>query len=252
MSELAYPLPEIGEESIAADPRTLEALVNIKAWAAGNVGTTNLTNESVTELKLSGEIQSKLTALGLRIKLYAGPATLKTGELAEQKTNGATFTLPSAATQNQVIGVFSSVTETKVTASGGALIYGDFTHDAATIVLSLYQHVVLQSNGSAWLIISGEPKRESTYTSVTYEAGVAQKISESRPGLVYVTASFVANKTATLNLLVGATTIGQAKVSKGLEEAFKQQMSGYVPANQTYTLSGGTNLESVFIYTITL
>lgn len=54
MTEVSYELPEIGEVSAAADPRTLAALVAIKAWINGT-GT-------IGEAQLAAGIISKLNA----------------------------------------------------------------------------------------------------------------------------------------------------------------------------------------------
>lgn len=95
MTELAYPLPEIGEPSLAADPRTLEALINIKAWAQGQIDSTNLkalgvaqanlAAESVSEAKLTKEVAELLN------NKTAGGETKKSIIATEQSRENAAF-----------------------------------------------------------------------------------------------------------------------------------------------------------------
>src|ERR1035441_6507975 len=111
-------------------------------------------------------IDKYLEEHNLTYKAYAGSGTLKSGELAVQGKSGETLTLPAAAANAQ-IGVFCSAaaTSVKVTTSGGAFIFGDFiSGTTATITLATYQHVVLTSDGTNWLIVAGEPKREQAYS----------------------------------------------------------------------------------------
>ena len=169
------------------------------------------------------QTQSERVALMLKehvpiIKAYTGSATLKSGELAEQKKSGETFTLPAVGTANQIIGVFCSVAACKITTSGGALIYGDFVSAAATITLGEWQHVTLQSNGAAWLIVAGEPKREQKYTSKTYthaEALAGIPISATR--LAFVTLGCT---TGFVGIKVGGETVeGNFGVGTGIKAA---------------------------------
>jgi hypothetical protein len=130
----------------------------------------------------------------LIFKPRAASYEAKSGELGEQSSAGATTTLPLAATANQIIGVFCTATSCKITTSGGAFIVGDFITIAsktAIITLTEGQHVVLQSGGTNWAIIAGEPKREQKYVTKTFtkaegEAGVTP--SATRPAVVSVTA----------------------------------------------------------------
>src|SRR2546430_2689968 len=109
--------------------------------------------------ELAVKINTLFNEKFLVFKSYAGPATLKAGELAEQTKTGETFTLP-AVTANQIIGVWCGTASCKITTSGGAFIYGDFVEKLGTITLTQNQHVILQSDGASWKIASGEPKRE--------------------------------------------------------------------------------------------
>lgn len=144
------------------------------------------TNIEELAVKLNTTFNEKF----LVFKTYAAGATLKSGEYAIQTKNGETFTLPSAATANQIIGVLASgITEAKVTTSGGAVIYGAYVSPGvATIKLASAQTVILQSDGTNWLIVAGEPKREQKYSAVEAfsqaegEAGITP--SATRPATI--------------------------------------------------------------------
>jgi hypothetical protein len=90
-----------------------------------------------------------------------------------------------------MIGVIcsGSITEVKVTCSAGA-IYGDFTSGASTVTLMSLQHLLLQANGSVWIIVAGEPKRTPAYsglvtrTKAETETGIEP--SAIRPALVNI------------------------------------------------------------------
>ena len=142
----------------------------------------------------------------LIVKKYSGSATLVTGELALQESTGKTFTLPSATTANQYIGIQNGVAELKVTTSGGAVIFGDFVAGEATIVLLQRQHVILQSDGTNWQIIAGEPKREQSWgAEVTRTSGTEYEPSATRPTQVIFTAR--AAQAFAVELFEGSTKI---------------------------------------------
>ncbi len=171
MSELTFPLPEIGEASIAADPRTLEALINIRNWAAGLIDSTNLKaegiktesllNGAVTEPKLSAPVAALLNAKtsGLAVAKYTANFAAKGGELAQMETTGIVATLP-APTANRVVAflVGTGATSVKIKASVGQ-IFGDFINAANEITLTTLQHVELIGDvqETGWLIKAGEP-----------------------------------------------------------------------------------------------
>jgi hypothetical protein len=163
----------------------------------------------------------------LIVKSYAAAAALKAGELAEQTKAGETFTLPAATTANQIIGVFCSATSCKITTSGGAFIIGDFITAAsktATITLLEGQHVVLQSNGTNWLIIAGEPKREAPYVLKSLSKAEGEggaEPSATRPALVTFAAKQEENGGwVRLVVTIGGVTIGEATAT-GESEAAK-------------------------------
>jgi hypothetical protein len=143
---------------------------------------------------------------GARLTLVAHGAGVKAkpGELLEM-TATATVKTPLQAA-NAIFGVICAGGETTIKTEGGG-IRGDFVGAAPTetIKLTLYQHVILQSDGENWYIIAGEPKREQTYVLVTpskaeWEAGVV--INTTRPVLatIYSLAEFS-------NVSVGGKTI---------------------------------------------
>jgi hypothetical protein len=74
----------------------------------------------------------------------------------------------------------------KVVASGGAKINGDFVSEAAELNLTTGQHLLLRSNGTNWLILAGEPKREQKYAQKAFTKGEAEaaggiELSATRP-----------------------------------------------------------------------
>src|ERR1039458_4218821 len=79
----------------------------------------------------------------LTITKHAASYEAKSGELGEVTKTAQTVTLPLAATVDQLIGIFSTVAEAKVTTSGGATVSGDAITAADTFKLSTNQHVVL-------------------------------------------------------------------------------------------------------------
>jgi hypothetical protein len=192
MAELAYPLPEIGEPSVAADPRTLEALINIKAWAAGQIDSTNLKAGGVAEASLKAESvsESKLTAAvaallnskstGLSYKpTEAASLTAASGELIEcKKPGGGTVVKCPTATANRAFVVYSGVGTNTLKAEGGAKFFGDFINGQETIAVAANQHVYVFANGTHWLIIAGEPKLEQLYS-----AGTAYTKAEAEAGV---------------------------------------------------------------------
>ncbi|HTQ67258.1 MAG TPA: hypothetical protein VMI13_01060 [Solirubrobacteraceae bacterium] len=160
-----------------------------------------------TDMEESAKAIDKiLTEHVLIVKKYAGSGTLASGELAVQEKTGETFTLPAVGTANQVIGIFSTVAETKVTA--GANIIGDLTA-GANIKLNKNQHVVVQSNATNWMIVAGEPQREQTYLGTKVftkaEAETGEIVSTERPVLVVYTSTTAASATIEVGLEQVAT-----------------------------------------------
>jgi hypothetical protein len=182
----------------------------------------------------------------LTIKTYAGAGTLKTGELAIQEKSNETFTLPSASTANQLIGVFAgaSATGVKVTTSGGVNIAGDF-FAGPTLTLANNQHVLLLSTGVGWIILAGEPKREQTYgTFLALTAAKEEEVSASRPALVIIGAEKITSAGELhVEAQVGGQTPGIIKVAKAEVGDFYSIGGFRVPAGLKYkaTSSGGAS-----------
>jgi hypothetical protein len=172
----------------AAQPTSSLTIGYVEVKAKGTTPSGVSTVAPPVSLSSSAAMAAVATRL-TSYKAYAGPATLASGELAVQNKSGETFTLPAVGTANQVIEAVcgSGATSAKVTTSGGALIYGaGFVAAAATIGLTSNQTVRLQSNGTAWIITGGEPKRETSYTAPTarvmgteYEPSAARDVQVS-------------------------------------------------------------------------
>jgi hypothetical protein len=111
----------------------------------------------------------------LRIVEHAASVVASSGERVKA-TTAITVTTP-AAVKDATFGVLANGHAVTVKAASGD-IFGDFIEGAAEIKLVGYQHVTLQSDGTNWYIVAGEPKRESSWTgSKSYskaevEAGV--------------------------------------------------------------------------------
>lgn len=154
--------------------------------------------------ELAVKVDTVLKEHVLIYKNRAASYEAKTGELGFQESTGKTVTLPSAATANQIIGVFAGTgVEAKITTTGGAFIFGDFLKaETATITLTEFQHVILQSGGGEWFIIAGEPKREQEYGIVTTytkaEAEEAHTPSTTRPTRVLLSSAVACSLTITL------------------------------------------------------
>lgn len=120
----------------------------------------------------------------LNLIAQATSCTAKSGELVKA-TGSITVTLPEASV-NATVGVLANGHAVTVKAPAGD-IYGDFVEGVTSINLIGYQHVVLQSDGTNWFIIAGEPKREQVavgkdFSKAELEAGVTP--STTRPALV--------------------------------------------------------------------
>jgi hypothetical protein len=133
------------------------------------------------------------------------------GELGELTKTAQTVTLPNVATANQIIGVFSTVAETKITTV--AKIYGDFVEGASGIILTTNQHVVLQSNGANWFIIAGEPRRETAYVAQKAFASAESlpAAAFTRPASVLVEAAGALELEGSMTVSVGGVQVGAAQ-----------------------------------------
>lgn len=263
MTELAFPLPEIGEASLSADPRTLEALINIKAWAAGQIDSTNLkalgvtladlAAESVSEAKLTKAVAELLNAktAGLATKAHTTTeSTLKTGEVAEF-TGGSSLAakMPAVAPANQYLTVcnFLNTEANTVTLKGeGAKFYGGFVKAANTLILLQQQWVTLFSDGTQWQIVAGESKREQVYSGeavvskAEWEAGVEP--SAIRSALVTVIVVSTAEKRCAYTAKVGGKTAGVMFIPPMPATNSTSSLTFEVPPGVKWTLSSVENI----------
>lgn len=216
MTELAYPLPEIGEPSISADPRTLEALIAIKTWAAGQITASNIAaggigeaqlgQNTVSEIKLTKPVQELLNAKtsGLEYKATeAASLTAAAGQLIEcKKAGGGTTVKCPTPTANRAFTVFSGVGTNTLKAEGGAKLFGDFVVGQETVSIPVNQHVSVFANGTHWLITAGEAKGravEGTASTLGFY-GAELKTKKSLKGAT-ATASEIVTLLAELGLV---------------------------------------------------
>ena len=161
------------------------------------------------------ELAERLTTLFkerfLTVTEHGASFAAASGELVKC-TGAITVTLPAAAA-NAIVGVLANNHEVNIGA-GASLIYGDFITGSTPITLLGYQHVVLQSDGTNWFIVAGEPKREQTYTEKTYskveaEAGVSP--SATRPSVVNLLAVGKVSEALVARFNAGASIVGFAQ-----------------------------------------
>lgn len=209
---------------------------NFKFPSPTSVGEVKLGATNIEEL--ANSLDTFLAGKILIFKSYAAGATLKSGEFAEQTKAGETFTLPVATTANRVIGVYGAAA-CKVTTSGGAFIIGDFITAAsktATISLAEGQHVVLQSNGTNWIIVAGEPKRQTGYVRTKpllaeAEAGITPSVT--RPASVTVFVDFFGGEVGAL-VFVGGEEMGT--LFKGPTGTVAMPVTLWVGAGETWQI----------------
>jgi hypothetical protein len=149
---------------------------------------------------------------------HSAAFTAQPGELVEAASGPYTITLPAPAV-GAVVGVFcNSASPITVAGAGGAKIYGDFVNAASSIVLTTYQHVTLQGNGSAWFIVAGEPKKESVSGALTARAvNTEYEPSATRPTEVIVSWSGL-NPAKPTSLFVGG--VQRAKETAAVEGSY--------------------------------
>lgn len=100
-----------------------------------------------------------------------------------------TGTLPAAAAGATCSFWAATGASPTIAVGAGAKIYGDFVEGVASIKLAQFQHLEMACDGTNWLIVAGEPKREqnaSIQTAVT--SATPQTPSTSRPAIVFATA----------------------------------------------------------------
>jgi hypothetical protein len=166
----------------------------------------------------------------LNLVEHGASFTAKAGELV--KCNGAiTVTLPAPAL-NGALGVLANNHTIEITA-GAAKIFGDFFEGTACKLLGL-QHIVLQSDGTNWYIVAGEPKRESKYEALKEQAEVEsvveKEVSGSRPAHVNVWGFGNAGECI---VVVGGVEIGRIKAAGAGDAA---NLSFYLNAGEKFYL----------------
>src|ERR1700694_158676 len=148
------------------------------------------------------------------LKTWAGPGTLKTGELATQETAGATFTLPAATGANQRMGVACKASSCKLTTSGGAFLWGKWitlASKTATVELTEGMFGVFRSDGANWLV-TDDVKSGQTYSAkVERVYGTEYEPSASRPATVVVTIS----GSGAASVFVAGTEVGKCVAGAG-------------------------------------
>jgi limonene-1,2-epoxide hydrolase len=215
MTALNYETPVIGEEFSLAAPKVDSAFGNILSWANGKIDSSNLKaggvkeesleNGAISESKLSEAVQVLLgkTVSGLTFKESKVSMTAANGELVLMVTTGTTLTLPTP-TANRVIGVFAGEGAKIEVRAVGASIIGDFENTTHATLLS-QQHLMLQADGSNWLIIAGEPMRESPYsTKVERTQNVEYEVSARREAYVILSTPFAGS----FKVYVGGVFVG--------------------------------------------
>ncbi len=132
---------------------------------------------------LSWDTGTAWEAIGaLSFESHSGLVAVKDGQFMEQTKEGAANELPAPG-KGKIVGVWAAKSCT-IAATAGAKIFGDFLSSAGVTNLSLGegQHVVLMANaaGTGWLIVSGEPKREATYSRIERAEGTEYEPSATQ------------------------------------------------------------------------
>jgi hypothetical protein len=178
--------------------------------------------------------------------------TAASGELVKA-TASITVTLPAVAT-NTTVAVLANGHEVDVSA-GSTLIYGDFITGTTAIALVGYQHIVLQSDGTNWFIMAGEPKREQAYTKVSLHAAEAETgeiPSTTRPALVTTTFFAESGKNGSASFNVGGVVVGSVGVAAGAPAYAEAPVTFYVPPGVRWAMSHVSHCYAVTVATILL
>lgn len=116
----------------------------------------------------------------LVVKTSAFEVTAKAGELVEMTAAG-TVNFPKAAAANTIVGVFARAGEVTVKTTGAEKIVGGSLPEAGTsITLSTGQYVVVQYDGTRYLVVSGIPKGYIAGTQLASEAVSDAKVIKGR------------------------------------------------------------------------
>jgi hypothetical protein len=257
MSILSLVKPIIGKPDATEDVRIVNALTAIEVWANGNIGADNLLAESILEAALAkGSVgESRLSAavialLGAKVSglsVEAVAAELfegKNGKLHIASHATAICTLPKPVA-NTTIGVYADGVTVSVKCSEGH-INGGFVKEESTIVLPPGTLVILQAEGTGYLITSGEPRREAKYSApkaydrAEAEAGITTSASRDVEALLSV---YGEGETAMAwTFKVGGQLLVPSSAHNSLKVLY--QRSTYplrVPAGQALQLAAGSS-----------
>lgn len=240
MTKLTLIKPEIGQKNLTEEPKVGNAFTAIEQWANGEIDSSNIKNESLTEEDFATAVKTLLNqkSSGLSVVSHAISATAVSGELALMTKTGTTLELP-APTLNANVGVYYAESAGSITvkASTGA-IAGDFT-SATSVKLLANQHLLLTADGVFWRIMAGEPKREQTYsaqkalTKAEAEAGV--EVSSTRPAFVVVEGF------EGFALEVSGVVVGKSAIAPG------GVISVFLPAGAKFKFAGGVGKYSAVL-----
>lgn len=238
MTKLTLIKPEIGQKNLTEEPKVSNAFTAIEQWANGEIDSTNIKNESLTEEDFATAVKTLLNqkSSGLSVVSHAISATAVSGELALMTKTATTLELP-APTLNANVGVYYAESAGSITvkASTGA-IAGDFT-SATSVKLLANQHLLLTADGVFWRIMAGEPKREQTYEAVTERAAeTAFTASATRETFVIFSVQRATTGIGSLraSLKVGGTAITRALQRGAAENEDTASCSFLLPAGQTW------------------
>lgn len=198
---------------------------NIKA---ASIKTANLENGSVSESKLSADVQALINAkvAGLTFVEHAASAEVKPGEFFAA-TKAVTATLPKCGL-NTSLGIYnlSTTEEVKVKVFAGDNISGDFTKGLTEVTLLPLQHITLLGDSKkTWRIIGGEPKRTQVYSAIDARAeSTLFTPSATRP--VHVQISCFYNSKGAAEIFVGGVEITPLGSQEGSTDAGVEAIAG--------------------------
>ncbi|HXJ92632.1 MAG TPA: hypothetical protein VMT20_07090 [Terriglobia bacterium] len=192
MTSISLEIPTVGEKNTVAEPKVGNSIKKVEEFLNSNKldGATNIKSESIKESNLETTLQEAINKAfaGLTFEQKNASFTAVSGKLYEQIKNSSTVTLP-APTANRYIGIFvgSGTTGVKVKCESGKL-YGDAVVGATEVALAGNQHLLVEANGTNWLILAGEVMSEAKYVAIKtltkVEAEAEVEVSASRPAQV--------------------------------------------------------------------
>ncbi len=203
MAQMKLVFPETGNKDTVAEPRVTTALEAIQSYVNGAelaTASNNFKAGGIEEASLSTGVVEKLTTkIGLSLEKVNASNTAVAEKLYEQEKSGATTTLP-AATLNRMVGVYNASAGAIKVKTAAGVIAGDFLTAAGEIELMTAQHILLQADGTNWIIVAGEPRRTQTYARTLRAIGAAFEPSATRPSYVNVEAVATNNESAFLRV----------------------------------------------------